>query len=55
MKINTQGQFRETNYADDVGYTLIRVTGDKVETLERGRGESPFDPNKQVLDPVMSW
>jgi hypothetical protein len=55
MKINTQGQFRESNYSDDVGYTLVRVTGDKVETLERGRGNSPFDPNKQVLDPVMSW
>jgi Lysyl oxidase len=55
MKINTQGQFRESNYSDDVGYTLIRVTGDTVQTLERGRGEGPFDPNKQVLDPVMSW
>jgi hypothetical protein len=55
MRINTKGQFHESNMADDVGYALIRVTGDKVDTLERGRGEGPFDPNKTVLNPVMSW
>lgn len=55
MKINTAGLFHESRTDDNVAYTLIRVTGNQVQTLERGRGESPFDPNKTVLDPVMTW
>lgn len=36
---------------DNVGYTWIRVSGRNVEVCERGLGESPWDPRKQVLHP----
>ena len=37
---------------NNVAYTYFRVTGNDVRTLERGRGASPWDPSKQVVDPV---
>jgi hypothetical protein len=55
MRINTEGQFRESRLDDNTGYTYVRISGDDVQVLERGRGSSPFDPQKTVLDPVFSW
>jgi hypothetical protein len=37
---------------NDVAYTYFRVRGEDIYTLERGRGSSPWDPHKQVVDPV---
>jgi hypothetical protein len=39
----------EADETDNVGYTYVRVTLDSIEVLEHGRGQSPWDPNKQVL------
>ena len=39
----------ETDEADNFGYSLIRVSALDVELLERGRGESPWDPAKVVV------
>jgi hypothetical protein len=41
----------ESNENNNTGYSYIRVTGDRIEVLEYGRGLSPWDPNKQVLIP----
>lgn len=41
----------ESNEADNAGYARIRVDGDRIVLLERGIGESPWDPGKVVLPP----
>lgn len=38
----------ETDETDNASYALIEVTGDEVEVLERGYGDSPFDPDKRL-------
>ena len=40
----------EGNERDNFGYSLIRVSGLSVELLERGRGRSPWDPAKVVVE-----
>ncbi len=40
----------ETDESDNAAYAWIRVTGDDVEVLERGRGASPWDPAKVVVN-----
>jgi hypothetical protein len=37
---------------NNVAYTYFKVTGSDVYVIERGRGSSPWDPHKQLLDPV---
>ena len=37
---------------NDVAYTYFRVTGNNIRVLERGHGYSPWDPHKQVENPV---
>jgi hypothetical protein len=39
----------ETNENDNAAYAFIRVTGRRVDELERGQGMSPFDPDKIVF------
>jgi hypothetical protein len=39
----------ETVEDDNSAYALIRVRGTQVELVERGQGESPFDPHKVVF------
>jgi hypothetical protein len=43
------GHLRETTTVDNTFYTHIRVTGNAVEVLESGYGQSPWDPNKVVV------
>lgn len=31
------------------GYTYIKVKGDDITVLERGRGKDPWDPNKVIV------
>jgi hypothetical protein len=51
MVVNPEKHFLETDTADDTAYTEFAITGDSVRILERGRGHSPWDPHKVVLDP----
>ena len=39
----------ETDEDDNAAYAFIRVTGRRVDELERGQGMSPFDPDKIVF------
>lgn len=43
------GTFVETNESDNIAYTYIRVSGDDIDVLERGRGRSPWDPGKTIV------
>jgi Lysyl oxidase len=54
MVVNPQHAFLETDYGNNEAYTYFRVTGHDVHVLERGRGASPWDPDRQVLDPVIT-
>jgi hypothetical protein len=47
--VDKPGEVLEANETDNVSYAYIRVTGDQVEILERGRGRSPWDPHKVVF------
>ena len=40
----------ESDESDNASYAHVRVTGDQVEILERGYGDSPFDPDKVLAD-----
>lgn len=46
--VDVLDQVAETDDTDNSSYTWIRVTGDEVEIIERGYGDSPFDPDKVV-------
>jgi hypothetical protein len=49
LKIDPLNTVLEANENDNTSYTYVRVTLDQIDILEYGRGQSPFDPNKQVL------
>jgi len=51
MTVDPFDNVLESREGNNTGYTYIRVTGDRVEVLEWGRGTSPWDPNKQVITP----
>ncbi len=38
----------ETDETDNTGYSLIRVNGTKIEVLERGFGQGPWDNKREV-------
>ncbi len=40
---------RETVETDNTGYALVQVTGESVRIVERGQGDSPWDPRKKVF------
>ena len=40
----------ESDARDNQSYALVRVSGDRVELLERGYGSDPWDPAKVVID-----
>ena len=44
LTADPDGFILETNPDDNVAYSLIRVTGERVEHLESGRGTDPWDP-----------
>jgi hypothetical protein len=39
----------ESDETDNTGYAYIQVTGRTVRVIERGRGQSPWDPRKVVV------
>jgi hypothetical protein len=46
--VDVENQIAESNETDNSAYSLVRVVGDHVTLLERGRGLGPFDPHKVV-------
>jgi Lysyl oxidase len=54
MIVNPARHFLESSYGDNTAYTYFQVIGTDVRVIERGRGSSPWDTNKQVLDPVIT-
>ena len=48
-RVDPHNTVLETDDDDNYGYGLVRITGDEVETLERGIGRSPWDPHKRIL------
>lgn len=49
VTINPKHNVLSARYDDNVGYALIRVIGDRVTVIERGQGQSPWDPHKTVF------
>ena len=47
--VDKPGEVLESNEEDNVSYAYIRVTGEAIEILERGRGESPWDSRRVVF------
>jgi hypothetical protein len=41
----------EASESNNVSYTYLQVAGDDIQVLEQGRGESPWDPDKDVRTP----
>jgi hypothetical protein len=50
VEADVDGTIDETNERDNFGYSLIEVSGLSVELIERGRGRSPWDPKKVVVE-----
>jgi hypothetical protein len=44
--------FTESDATNNVSYAYISVKGDDVRALERGYGQSPWDPNKVLTDDI---
>lgn len=47
--VDKQNETLESNENDNTAYALIKVVGERVDLLERGQGESPWDPEKVVF------
>jgi hypothetical protein len=47
--VDKQNETIELNEQDNTAYALIRVVGERVDLLERGQGDSPWDPDKVVF------
>jgi hypothetical protein len=53
IKANANDSIVESNHKDNFSYALIQVTGDVVKVLERGFGQSPWDPAKTVATDML--
>jgi hypothetical protein len=47
--VDKHDETRETDEADNSSYALARVVGEDVRILERGQGQSPWDPAKVIF------
>lgn len=54
VSANPDHHLLETSYANDTAYTYLEIRGDRVRTIERGHGQSPWDPNRRLEDPVIT-
>jgi hypothetical protein len=52
--VNPQHKLLETTYDDNTAYAYLQIDGNDVRVIERGHGESPWDPHKVVEDPVIT-
>lgn len=48
-RVDERDAILESNENDNVAYAYVQVENDVVQLLERGWGESPWDPNKTVF------
>jgi hypothetical protein len=48
-RVDAANTVLETKERDNFGYALVHIVGDRVETIERGIGRSPWAPKRQVL------
>jgi hypothetical protein len=46
--VDIENQVVESNEGNNSAYTLVKVQGDKIVPIERGRGLGPFDRHKVV-------
>jgi hypothetical protein len=46
--VDIENQILESNESNNSSYALVKVVGDSVQLLERGRGPGPFYPRKVV-------
>jgi hypothetical protein len=49
VTVNAHYQALTVHKHDNVGYAYIHVVGDRITTIERGQGTSPWDPDKTVF------
>jgi hypothetical protein len=49
ITIDAGHEVLESSYADNTAYALVKVVGDSVQEVERGQGDSPWDPHKVVF------
>jgi hypothetical protein len=49
VKVNASHLVLTVPHDQDVGYAYIHVVGDRVDILERGQGNGPWDPAKKVF------
>jgi hypothetical protein len=47
--VDGEHNVKESQETNNAAYALIKVTGEQVRVLERGRGTDPWDPNKVVI------
>lgn len=47
--VDKQNETVELNETDNTAYALIRIAGERIDLLERGQGQSPWDPAKVVF------
>lgn len=50
VQADPEDTIEESNERDNAAYSLIEVSGLSVELVERGRGRSPWDPSKVVVE-----
>ncbi|HEV3472803.1 MAG TPA: lysyl oxidase family protein, partial [Actinomycetota bacterium] len=50
FEVDAADMIKETNERDNVAYTWLTVDGNDIVILERGRGESPWDHQKEIVD-----
>lgn len=48
-RVDEQDRILESNETDNVAYAYVQVENDAVQLLERGWGESPWDPGKTLF------
>lgn len=50
VKVDQEGHVREAREGNNTSYALIRLRGDEMTVVERGRGTDPWDPKKAVVE-----
>lgn len=51
MIVDRPDNIAESNERNNIAYAWIRVVGDRVTICERGQGETPWDPHKEIHEP----
>lgn len=51
MIVDRPDHIVESNEHNNTSYAWVRVDGDRVTICERGQGESPWDPRKEIHEP----